>query len=181
MDHAEVLLVGGRAGVGKTTVGWEVSARLRAARVAHAVIDGDFMGQVHPAPEGDPHRAAIGERNLTAVWGNYAELGYRRLVYVNTVSVLEESTGMFRRAMGDGVRIVRVLLTATDATAERRLTGRELGSELEQELRSGARKARMLDERAPAGTLRVVTDGRTVIDIAAEVTAATGWVPERVS
>jgi adenylylsulfate kinase-like enzyme len=164
MAHAEVLLVGGRAGVGKTTVGWEVSARLRAARVAHAVIDGDFMGQVHPAPEGDPHRAAIGERNLTAVWGNYAELGYRRLVYVNTVSVLEESTGMFRRAMGDGVRIVRVLLTATDETAERRLTGRELGY-----------------ERAPAGTLRVVTDGRSVIDIAAEVTAATGWVPAQVS
>ncbi|CAM5718234.1 AAA family ATPase [Streptomyces canus] len=181
MDHAEVLLLGGRAGVGKTTVGWEVSARLRAARVAHAVIDGDFMGQVHPAPEGDPHRAAVAERNLTAVWGNYAELGYRRLVYTNTVSVLEESTGVFRRAMGDGVRIVRVLLTASDETTERRLAGRELGSELEQELRGSARKARMLDERAPAGTLRVGTDGRTVIDIAAEVTAATGWVPARVS
>ena len=181
MDHAEVLLLGGRAGVGKTTVGWEVSARLRAAHVAHAVIDGDFMGQVHPAPEGDPRRAAIAERNLTAVWGNYAELGYRRLVYTNTVSVLEESTGVFRRAMGDGVRIVRVLLTASDETTERRLAGRELGSELEEELRGSARKARMLDARAPAGTLRVGTDGRTVIDIAAEVTAATGWVPERVS
>jgi predicted kinase len=181
MDHAEVVLLAGRAGVGKTTVGWEVSARLRAARVAHAVIDGDFMGQVHPAPEGDPRRAAIAERNLTAVWGNYAELGHRRLVYTNTVSVLEESTGVFRRAMGDGVRIVRVLLTASDETIERRLAARELGSELEKELRGSARKARMLDERAPADTLRVVTDGRTVIDIAAEVTAATGWVPARIS
>lgn len=181
MDQAEVLLVGGRAGVGKTTVGWEVSARLRSAQVAHAVIDGDFLGQVHPAPEGDPRRTAVAERNLTAVWGNYADLGYRRLVYVNTVSVLEESAGMFRRAMGDGVRIVRVLLTATDETAERRLTGRELGSELEHELRGSVRKARILEERAPADTLRVMTDGRTVIDIAAEVTAATGWVPAPVS
>lgn len=83
--------------------------------------------------------------------------------------------------MGDAVRIVRVLLTATDATAQRRLTGRELGSELDAELRSGARKARLLDERAPAGTLRVGTDGRTVIDIAAEVVAATGWAPARIS
>ncbi|MFJ4201307.1 hypothetical protein ACIP2Y_16980 [Streptomyces sviceus] len=41
--------------------------------------------------------------------------------------------------------------------------------------------ARMPGERAPVGTLRVVTDGRTVIDIAAEVTAATGWVPARIS
>lgn len=177
MDHSEVLLIGGRAGVGKTTVGWEVSARLRAAGIGHAVIDGDFMGQVHPAPEDDPHRSAVSERNLTAVWGNYAALGCRRLVYTNTVSVLLEAEGMFRRAMGDGVRIVRVLLTATDETAEQRLTGRELGTELEQELRGGLRKARMLDERAPAGTLRVATDGRAVIDIAAEVVAATGWAP----
>jgi Na+-driven multidrug efflux pump len=87
MDRAEVLLIGGRAGVGKTTVGWEVSALLRVAAVSHAVIDGDFMGQVHPAPEGDPHRAEITESNLTAVWANYARRGYRRLIYTNTVSV----------------------------------------------------------------------------------------------
>lgn len=69
MTRAEVLLIGGRAGVGKTTVGWEISAQLRAAEVAHAVIEGDYMGHVHPAPEGDPHRAAVTERNLRAVWG----------------------------------------------------------------------------------------------------------------
>ncbi|MEV6486338.1 hypothetical protein [Streptomyces sp. NPDC051576] len=176
MDHAEALLIGGRAGVGKTTVGWEVSARLRAAQVAHAVIDGDFMGQVHPAPDGDPHRAAIGEANLTAVWGNYAALGHRRLVYTNTMSVLGEAAGQFRRAMGADVRIVRVLLTASDITASKRLNGREIGSELEREMANSARKARLLDERAPADTVRVVTDGRSVVDIAGEVLAATGWV-----
>lgn len=175
MDHAEVLLIGGRAGVGKTTVGWEVSARLRDAQVAHAVIDGDFMGAVHPAPADDPHRAGVTERNLAAVWGNYAALGYRRLVYTNTVSVPEEAAPMFRRAMGDGVRLVRVLLTATDETAEQRLAGRELGSELEHEMRSSARKARLLERRAPAGAVRVVTDGRSVIDIASAVVAVTGW------
>ncbi|QOV33639.1 hypothetical protein IM697_25945 [Streptomyces ferrugineus] len=176
MDQAEALLIGGRAGVGKTTVGWEVSARLRAARVAHAVIDGDFMGAVHPAPPGDAHRADITARNLAAMWGNYAGLGYRRLVYTNTASVLDTSAPVFRAAMGDDVRLVRVLLTATDATAEQRLAGRELGSELEHEMHSSARKARLLDEHAPADVLRVVTDGRTVIDIAAQVVAATGWV-----
>lgn len=175
MDHAEVLLIGGRAGVGKTTVGWEVSARLRAAQVAHAVIDGDFMGAVHPAPPGDEQRSDITARNLAAVWANYADLGYRRLVYTNTASVLDMAAPMFRRAMGDDVRLVRVLLTATDETAAQRLTGRELGSELEHEMRSSRRKARLLDEHAPADVLRVPTDGRTVIDIAAEVVAATGW------
>lgn len=126
MDHAEVLLIGGRAGVGKTTVGWEVSALLRSEAVAHAIIDGDFMGQVHPAPEGDPHRAEITESNLTAVWANFVQRGYRRLIYTNTVSVLPEATGMFERAMGAGVGILRVLLTASDATARERLVGRDL-------------------------------------------------------
>ncbi|MFJ8632116.1 hypothetical protein [Streptomyces sp. NPDC093568] len=181
MHQTHALLIGGRAGVGKTTVGWEVSARLRAARVAHAVIDGDFMGAVHPAPPGDPHRAGVTALNLAAVWGNYADLGYRRLVYTNTVSVLDEAALLFRRALGEHVRLVRVLLTATDETAEQRLTGRELGSELEHEIRGSARKARLLEERSPADVLRVVTDGRTVTDIAAEVVAVTGWAADEVA
>ncbi|WP_282696947.1 AAA family ATPase [Streptomyces sp. CC208A] len=176
MDQTEVLLIGGRAGVGKTTVAWEVSARLRAALVDHCVIEGDFMAQVHPAPDGDPQREKIAERNLTALWSNYADLGHRRLIYTQTVSVLAENEGMFRRAMGADVRIVRVVLTATDATARERLTGREQGSELEQELKSSARKARILDERAPADAVRVVTDGRSVVDIAREVVGAAGWL-----
>ncbi|MFF7609084.1 AAA family ATPase [Streptomyces parvulus] len=175
MDHAEVLLIGGRAGVGKTTVGWEVSVLLRSAAVAHAIIDGDFMGQVHPAPEGDPHRAEITESNLTAVWANFARRGYRRLIYTNTLSVLPEAAGMFARAMGGGVRVTRVLLTASDATAHERLVGRERGSELEQELAASIRKARLLDQQAPEDTVRVATDGRLIAGIAREVLAATGW------
>ncbi|MFI9152338.1 AAA family ATPase [Streptomyces sp. NPDC053367] len=174
--EAEVLLLGGRAGVGKTTVAWEVSARLRAAMVAHCLIEGDFMGQVHPAPDGDPSRSRITERNLTALWSNYAELGYRRLIYTNTLSVLAENGGMFQRAMGANVRIVRVVLTASDATARERLTGRELGSELEQELENSARKARLLDERMPPDTVRVATDGRSVVDIARDVAGVTNWL-----
>ncbi|MEU9338331.1 hypothetical protein AB0D49_35135 [Streptomyces sp. NPDC048290] len=173
---AQVLLIGGRAGVGKTTVGWEVSALLRTAGVAHAVIDGDFMGMVHPAPEGDPHRSAVTERNLTAVWATYAGLGHRRLIYTNTVSVLGESAGMFHRAMGPDVRIVRVLLTATDETTALRLSGRELGSELAGELAGSARKARLLDREAPADTVRITTDGQPVPALAREVVLATGWV-----
>ncbi|MFK0258602.1 hypothetical protein [Streptomyces sp. NPDC090445] len=177
MDQAEVLLIGGRAGVGKTTVGWEVSACLRAAMVAHCVIEGDFMGQAHPAPEGDPRRRKIAERNLTALWSNYAELGYRRLIYTHTVSVLAENEGMFQRAMGSNVRLIRVVLTASDATAHERLTSRELGSELEHELQSSAHKARLLDEQTPLDTVRVATDGRTVVDIAREVAGAANWLP----
>ncbi|MFJ5834617.1 hypothetical protein [Streptomyces sp. NPDC093089] len=175
MDDAEVLLIGGRAGVGKTTVGWEVSALLRAEAIPHAIVDGDFMGQVHPAPAGDPDRSAITEVNLTAVWANFSHRGYRHLIYTNTASVLPEATGMFQRSMGTGVRIVRVLLTASDATTRQRLTGRELGSGLEEEWARSVRTARLLDRRAVAGTVRVATDARRVVDIARDAVAATGW------
>ncbi|MEU6814131.1 AAA family ATPase [Streptomyces sp. NPDC046860] len=178
MDQAEVPLLSGRPGVGKTTVGWEVSARLRAAEVAHCVIEGDFMAQAHPAPEGDPRRTKITERNLTALWSNYAELGYRRLIYTHTVSVLPENEGIFQRAMGAEVRIVRVVLTASDTTVRARLTGREQGSELQHEMESSARKARLLDERMPLDAVRVRTDGRSVVDIAREVADATGWLQQ---
>lgn len=171
---AEVLLIGGRSGVGKSSVGWEVAARLRAADIGHALIEGDLLDAVHPAPRGDPHRSRITERNLAAIWANYRELGCGRLVCTNTASVLADEEQLFVRAL-DGPRIIRVLLTATDATAERRLTARERGSELGQQLRRSAFMAHRLDEHAAPGTHRIATDDREVGDIAAEVVGVTGW------
>ncbi len=175
MSRAEALLIGGRSGVGKTTIGWEVSTLLRAASLPHAIIEGDFMGQVHPAPPDDPDRTNLVERNLTAVWQNMAALGYGRLIYTNTLSVMPEMAGMFRRAMGADVRLIRVLLTASDSTSGDRLKARELGSELDDGLQSSATRAKVLEECAPADTIRVSTDCRPVPDIAREVVATTGW------
>jgi len=169
-----VLLIAGRSGVGKSTVAWEVSEQLRAAGVAHCVVEGDLMGQVHPAPADDPDRSAITERNLAAVWANFAALGHHRLIYTNTVSVLEGA--MFQRAMGGGpLRIVRVLLTADDVTARARLTQRETGSQLAPHIERSGLMARHLARHAPEDTVRVPTDGRPIVDIARQVVAATGW------
>ena len=171
----EVLLIGGRSGAGKSSVAWEVSEQLQGAGAAHCLIEGDFLDQVHPAPRGDPDRSEITERNLAAIWANYVALGHRRLIYTNTVSILEG--GMFRRAMGGGeaLRIVRILLTAGDATAEERLARREVGSQLAPHIARSAVMARHLEEQAPPGTVRVATDGRTVVEVAREVVAAAGW------
>ena len=90
----EVLLVGGRSGVGKTPVAYQVSEQWQAAGVAHC------------------------------------------LIYVNTVSVLERA--MIVRAMGRSTAVHGVLLTATDETVRRRLTGRKIGTALGAHLRRSA-------------------------------------------
>ncbi|MEU4762331.1 AAA family ATPase [Actinosynnema sp. NPDC023794] len=174
MITRELMLIGGGAGVGKSTVGWEVSQVLQGRGTAHCLVEGDFLDQVHPAPADDPHRTGITERNLAAVWANYAALGQHRLVYTNTVSVLEEP--MIRRALGEGdVRSTLVLLTASEATIRERLARREIGSQLAPHIERSLAMARRLAEDAPPGTVRVATDGRSVEEIAHEVVRAAGW------
>ncbi|MFE9747382.1 hypothetical protein ACFYOT_20960 [Saccharothrix saharensis] len=174
MITRELLLLGGGAGVGKSSVGWEVSHVLRARGTAHCLVEGDYLDQIHPAPADDPHRTRITERNLAAVWANYAALGQHRLVYTNTVSVLEAP--MIRRAVGPGdVRATLVLLTASEATTRERLARREIGSQLAPHIERSLAMARRLDADAPPGTVRIATDGRSVEDIAHEVVRVTGW------
>lgn len=167
------LLIAGRCGVGKNTVGLEVSAQLQAAEVAHALLNGNFLDHIHPAPERDPARTKITEANLAAIWRNYAAVGCSRLIYTNMVSILEPE--LIARAMGGSPLITMVLLTADDATARRRLVGRELGSHLDPHIERGEKMARYLDVAAPDTAVRIRTDGRAVPDIAREVIAATGW------
>lgn len=169
----EALLIGGRSGVGKSTVAWEVSAQLQAAEVAHCVIEGDFLDQAYPAPPGDPDRTRLTEANLAAMWRNYTSLGYRRLIYTNTVSILESD--LVARAMGGLPRITGVLLTAGDEATHGRLEIRETGSQLEAHLSRSWRMARRLDSEAPPWVVRVPTDGRSVMSIAHEVIAASHW------
>lgn len=174
MTAYELLLIGGGAGVGKTTVAWEASAALQGRGTAHCLIEGDYMDQIHPAPDDDPRRTAITERNIAAVWANYAALGQHRLIYTNTVSILEEP--MISRAMGgDEIRATCVLLTASEATVKERLAGREIGSQLAAHIERSLRMARHLDEEAPVDTVRISTDGRSVQDIAQQVLQAAAW------
>lgn len=177
--RSEVVLIGGRSGVGKSSTGYELVHQLTTARLRHALIEGDTLDEAWPPPW--EHHLA--ERNLAAMWANYTELGYRRLIYTNTASVRADVIGTLVDAMGDDPRVVGVLLTATDATAAGRLGGREIGSALDLQIEKSNRAAVELDELAPAWVHRVSTDRRTVADVAREVLGLTGWltaVPEPV-
>ncbi|MGW6932989.1 hypothetical protein ACWGE0_23230 [Lentzea sp. NPDC054927] len=171
--HTEALLIAGRSGVGKTTVGWEVSAQLQSAGISHCLVEGDNLDQAFPAPPDDPSRTKLTEANLAALWGNYAALGYRRLIYTNTVSILEPD--LIARAMGGTPRIIPVLLTAQDATARDRLGAREIDGRLDAHVRRSDAMAVHLESAAPPDAVRIPTDGRPVDVIARDVIAASNW------
>ena len=176
----EVLLIGGRSGVGKTSVGYEVSEVLRATGVAHCLIDGDNLDAAYPKAPQDPHGTALTETNLAALWANYTAIGHRRLVYVNTVSVLEAPMVLRAMATGSGQgpgRAHAVLLTASERSARDRLGAREIGSTLDEHLRRSAAMATRLDAEAGEWVVRIPTDARTVAEIAATTIASCRWSP----
>jgi hypothetical protein len=168
-ETSDLLVIGGRSGVGKSSVAHALHALLRDGGVRHAVIEGDALDLAWPAPW--EHRLSM--RNLAAVWANYRALGYRRLVYTNTVSVLEADE--LAAAMGDEPRITGVLLTASDDVAAARLAGRESGDELAAHVERSARAAHRLSAATPAWMPRVATDGRDPAEVARAILALVPW------
>jgi hypothetical protein len=136
--RSEVLFLGGRAGVGKTSVGTEIHVQLSARRVRHCLIEGDNLDLAYPPP----WEHGLAERNLAAMWANYRVLGYRRLIYTNTVSV--RFVDALTTAMGDDPRVTAVLLTADDRTARQRLARREIGTALQRHVERSDIAAREL-------------------------------------
>lgn len=172
LTPTEVLFIGGRSGVGKSSVGIELHAQLSAAAEKHCFIDGDFLDMAYPAPLED----RLAECNLAAMWSNYRALDYRRMIYTNTASVLDEVMQRLTAAMGDDPRVVAVLLTCTDHTAFQRLSRREVGSTLDEHLRRSAEMAELLEAELPQWVYRVDTDNRSVADVATQVIRLTGWL-----
>ncbi|HVI38514.1 MAG TPA: hypothetical protein VM684_19910 [Gaiellales bacterium] len=167
----EVLVIVGPAGVGKTSVANEVSAQLRAADIAHAVIDTDALDDVYPVP--DEHWR-LTERNLGLVWQSFRQLGTRRLILAGVYLYRESELSWIRRASGAD-RLLLVRLSASDRTLGERVGRREIGSAHDDQLARTLVQANALAEEAAPHAPVIETDGRTVPDIAAEIVALLGW------
>lgn len=168
-DRTSVLLLGGRSGVGKSTVAAAVHDLLVERDVAHAVVEGDALDLAHPTP----WEHGVAAANLADVWRRYRALGHRRLVLANTVSVLEAD--VLAAAVGDRPDVTSVLLTANDSTVRERLARREVGASYDAHVARSDAAARRLEAEAGARVHRVPTDARPPADVAADVVALAGW------
>lgn len=172
--RSEVLFIGGRSGVGKSTAAEALHDLLVGADVRHAVIEGDLLDLAHPAPHVEHPEAHLAERNLAAMWAAYRGLGHHRLVYTNTVSVLEQDA--LAAAMGDDPVVTAVLLRAGDAATEDRLRRRSGGHLPEAQLAHSTRTAGRLDTAVRDDVIRVDTDSLTPGEIAVRLASLTGWL-----
>ncbi len=171
MQQSEVLFIGGRSGVGKSRVAFELHEQLFIREVKHCVIEGDNLDLAYPPPWEQGHKLA--EQNLAAMWTNYRALGYRRVIYTNTVSVLE-AEGL-SAAMGDDPLVKGVLLRASDDTVKGRLEGRESASTLQAHLERSRLRAHELERQTPPWVWRINTDNKDSAAVAGEILELLNW------
>jgi predicted kinase len=177
VSRVHLLVISGPAGVGKSTTGWEVSAQLETAGVAHAILDGDELDRVVPVPAGVNARAELCRRNLAGLWSNFAALGHNRLIVAGVFVDLPADLAWIRAAV-PGASIVTVRLLASAATLRKRLDRREIGpGKADQMARTLDQAARIWAQSEP-GVAVIDTDDRSVTEVAALVLARSGWVPQ---
>jgi chloramphenicol 3-O-phosphotransferase len=175
---AEVLLVCGATGAGKSAAGFEVFLRQVRTGVTTAYIDLGQIGFMNPLPAEDPGAHRLKARNLADMWQAYHAAGARRLVLSG--SVPDEAAATLYAGALPATRITVCRLHATPAELAHRISRRgqglswpepgdslidQPGAHLRRVAAESAAEAEAL-ERSGLGDLRIDTTGRTVAEVA---------------
>lgn len=172
-QRAKLLLLSGPVGVGKTTVGHELSERLARRAVPHTFVDLDALAQTFPRAQGDPFGTGLALRNLRAVWSNARAAGAKLLIVSRVVENVDDVAAI-ERAVALSPAIT-CQLSASEQTLAEQIARREVGTGFERQRKRAIELARTLASSGPAD-FTVETDGGTVADIADEVLRHSGLV-----
>ncbi|MEV0714556.1 hypothetical protein [Asanoa sp. NPDC050611] len=111
-----VLWLCGADAAGKSTVGWEIYERFTSGGGAAAFLDIDYLGFCAPQPGGDP--TWLVERNLAAMWANFAEAGAKCLIAAGVV-VTRQQWQRYAAAIPDARAVLCRLRVAPGTQADR--------------------------------------------------------------
>jgi adenylylsulfate kinase-like enzyme len=111
-----VLWLCGPAGVGKSTVSWQLFTELTRAGAHVGFADTDQLCMCYPAPSADPGRERLRAQNLGAMLVNYRAAGARGLI-VN--GVVDPVRGAYREVLSEAALTVCRLRADRDELARR--------------------------------------------------------------
>lgn len=177
----EIALITGPAGIGKSTLCWEMSARLVATRVAHAVIETDELDRVFPSPSAEdldkirPGTTDVSTINLAAIWSTYRALGHTRLIMSGVMMHLDFDRRWILAAIPDAT-IFAVRLIGSEPTLLARVAQREVGSGADEQVQRSLRQARRMAGEKVEGVFVVTTDDKTPMEMAEGVLRKIGWL-----
>ncbi|MEL6814229.1 MAG: hypothetical protein AAFP03_05360 [Cyanobacteria bacterium J06598_3] len=145
-----LVLISGLVGVGKTSVGFEVSDLLCKQGVAHTFIDLDQLRYTYPRPVGDGKAlpkedrfgGQLGIKNLRDVWRNAVAAGSRNLMIASVIETWADVEAI--RQVVPGADVVVCQLRARVETLAARVRQREKGKGLDWHLRRSAELAEIL-------------------------------------
>lgn len=169
-----VVLISGPVGVGKTTVAQELSELLERSSIPHTFIDFDNLRATYPRAADDRWGNRLALDNLSEVWLNCSRAGSKNLIIADVVE-----TRQFLREIQTAIphaQLVTCQLSASVAELENRVRRRELGSGLEWHVKRSAELAGILERADVPCDFRIVTDGRSVAEIAGDMVDLVPWV-----
>lgn len=168
-----ILIISGPVGVGKTTIGHELSNSLSKGEIPHTFLDLDAVAQTYPRPSDDRFGSRLALTNLRDVWANCVLAGARNLVVARVVESADDVDGI-RQVIPNSQSIV-YQLEARDSILIDRIRRRELGSGFEHHRDRALELARTLRLDGPAD-FRVDTSDRGIQDMVEEIIRSVRWL-----
>ena len=137
-----VLWLCGPAGVGKSTVSWQLFTELTRSGVPAAFADTDQLCMCYPAPVGDPGRERIKAQNLDAMIANYRAAGTCCLI---VDGVVDPAAGVLRELLSRAALTVCRLRADRDEIARRFAERHGASSDLDELIADTLAEADELD------------------------------------
>jgi predicted ABC-type ATPase len=174
LTRIPVLWLCGPAGVGKSTVSWQLYTELASTGVRVAFVDSDQICMCYPAPPADPGRQHLKALNAGAMVANLRAAGAQCVIINGVLNPAGLESGLLP---GADVTICR--LRARGDEVERRFTAKHSQwrdmADMDEWLRMTRDEIRVMDQTSFADTC-VDTTGVPAGEVAALVRAAcAGW------